>query len=88
MLLSLGSWVSSHFTHQEANIQNLCDKNWMKIKLLQKVPQAPAVELTFTKLKYQMTKSVLGVDKAGHQVPESDYGNDKSNIVPFFPLIY
>lgn len=88
MLLSLGSWVSSHFTHHVAKIQNLHDENWLKITLSQKVPQAPAVELTFIKLKYQMTKSILGADRAGHRVPEGDDGNGESNIVPFFTHIY
>lgn len=35
-----------------------------------------------------MMKSILGIDRAGHQVPEDDYSNGESNIILFLTLIY
>lgn len=52
------------------------------------VPQVPAVELAFIKLKYQMMESILHIDRAGHQVPGGNYGNGESNIISFFTLMY
>lgn len=48
------------------------------------VPQALAGELTFIKLKYQMTESTLNIRRAGHQVPEGDYDNCEIHIIPLF----